>query len=147
MKRRTQRARCICEACKTERAEARSLAQARRAFREHVTRTLDSAIVDEYRLKAERAVSEMGIYKGRLQRFEAILGRIQSSRNAEWPSSSGTVRVQAMNTSHLHYAIAKGERGEYPRGCGYGQAMQHLKNEALRRLIGGTWPESEGPLT
>lgn len=69
-----------------------------------------------------------------LRKYDGIQGRIDASKDAEWVTGSGEhVRVQAMNGSHLHYAIAKGLRGEY----GGGRRLVHLQNEALRRLIQG----------
>ncbi len=81
----------------------------------------------------------MGIYKGRLRRFEDALKRIESARGAVWIQGDGTpIQLQAMGTAHLHYAIAKCYRGEAGS-----RSPARLEAEALRRLIGGTWPENE----
>lgn len=121
---------CPCEGCK----EVRAGASSRRARRE--LDRIEAAKAPLYaaiKLADDRA----RIFKGQLNRFESLLGRIEASKNAEWITGDGSkVRVQVMNDSHLFYAIAKGMRGEY----GAARTITHLKNEALRRLIGGTRP-------
>lgn len=121
---------CPCEGCKEVRAGASSSRARRELDRiEAAKAPLYAAI--------KLADDRTGIFKGRLNRFEGILGRIEASKDAEWITGAGArIRVQAMHDSHLFYAIAKGMRGEY----GPARTITHLKNEALRRLIGGTWP-------
>lgn len=63
------------------------------------------------------------------------LALFQAHKDVTWTSGSGrTTRVQAMDRAHLHYAIAKGERGEY-WDSGTRAKLPALKAEALRRIL------------
>jgi hypothetical protein len=54
---------------------------------------------------------------------------------ALWTDSDGSrVRVADMTSAHLHYALAKAERGEYPDSICRQLGIRALKIEAFRRL-------------
>lgn len=103
---------CPCEGCKAARARRYAKAVARR----------EAQAAKELELNLLR------------DRADRISGRIEASRDATWMTGRDeSIRVQSMHGAHLFYAIAKGLRGEYHGG----RSLEHLKNEALRRLILG----------
>jgi hypothetical protein len=54
-----------------------------------------------------------------------------------WTTHTGArMPVEKMDEAHLHYALAKAYRGEYPdqTSAARGEGIQNLKNEAARRL-------------
>lgn len=53
------------------------------------------------------------------------------NEDATWASARGDVRVHSMSDSHLHYAIAKGLRGEYE----YPRDLRVLQIEVVRRIL------------
>lgn len=65
--------------------------------------------------------------------------------DSTWTTADGSkVRVQAMSDSHLHYALAKAYRGEYPDSASRLAGIDALKAEAARRLL-RTWGLSVEP--
>jgi hypothetical protein len=73
--------------------------------------------------------------------------RMFVARHADstWTTADGSkVRVQAMSDSHLHYALAKAYRGEYPDSASRLAGIDALKAEAARRLL-RTWGLSVEP--
>jgi hypothetical protein len=52
-----------------------------------------------------------------------------------WTSGDGSrVQVSEMSEAHLHYALAKGARGDYPDSASRRTGVRALKIEAFRRL-------------
>jgi hypothetical protein len=75
----------------------------------------------------ENVPTEMDLLKNNLLGFE----------NAEWSTGDGTrIRVRDMTNSHLHYALAKAYRNEYPDYVSRSAGIAALKAEAARRLLG-----------
>ena len=50
------------------------------------------------------------------------------------PGDGSRVQVSAMTDQHLHYALAKATRGEYPDSASRRTGVRALKIEAFRRL-------------
>lgn len=74
--------------------------------------------------------------RSRLASLRMFVGKHADST---WTTADGSkVRVQAMSDSHLHYALAKAYRGEYPDSASRLAGIDALKAEAARRLL-RTW--------
>ena len=128
---------CKCETCKKARAQraAGRNAKAIQTREQAGERELFLNRIHELEIERDGLKLANAQIRHDLKRFEYISGRIEASKDATWQTGAGeTIRVQAMNSSHLHYAIAKGLRGEYHAH----RTIMHLENEALRRLVKGT---------
>ena len=68
--------------------------------------------------------------------MELLQRNLEGFRDATWTTGDGSrIRVQAMSDSHLHYALAKAHRGEYPDSVSRNTGIAALKAEAARRLL------------
>jgi hypothetical protein len=124
----TNKTRCVCEACKAERAarlEARDDRRTRKVFQAAVTAVGDYERVNERALTLGREALKM----------------IDRHQFAEWTCGDGRrVKVREMENAHLFYAIAKGMRNEYPCSLSRKTGIEALRAEAVRRIL-GHWVE------
>lgn len=72
-----------------------------------------------------------------------VVEGIKHHIHATWTSQDGReTLVRGMSPSHLHYALAKGYRGEYIDGSIAKRNFPALEAEALRRLVKAHYPIS-----
>lgn len=65
----------------------------------------------------------------------ALADLTEPNQVAEWTNGDGSkTQVGAMSPQHLHYALAKALRGEYPDSASRRTGVRALKIEAFRRL-------------
>jgi hypothetical protein len=108
--------RCPCEGCKAARAATKQARRMRIVSRQRTTETL---LVLRARLDA-------------FERFE----RNETMNRAQWTCGDGRrMFIKDMEPAHLHFALAKGYRQEYPDSRTRALGMQALEAEACYRLV------------
>src|SRR5688572_21781198 len=103
---------CPCEVCKTEKKNRRQARAVRKAIRQ-VEQQRDAEALALGR-KVQGALEKLDVW-------------------TSWPAQGGPIYLHRMSRSHLHYAIAKAERGEYHGS--WGEKVRALKLAALQRLV------------
>ncbi len=68
--------------------------------------------------------------------MDQLRNNLRGFADAEWTQGDGSrIRVGMMTDQHLHYALAKAYRGEYPDYVSRRTGIAALKAEAARRLL------------